>query len=198
MRKRAVVAVVFGLMAQTGVWWLWWQHNRLISEENHVMEMVQAALILLAMIGFTVAAAREGKGTVHRCFWGGLALLCATFVILEVDTRGMDAPVFNSLFHGTVRDLWLAGLWILAAGLILRQARAAWHLLWSWLRTEGGLAMASAGGLWLASAVCDKSGLFTDDHHFVEELIEVSASILMLLSAVLAVQPRRPTAPADS
>ena len=124
----------------------------------------------------------------RRTLFGSLALFYATFIILEVDTRAFNAPWFNWCFNGAVRDLWLGGLWVIAGGCFFRFWRDTWRLFTEWVASLAGVCLLAAGGFWLASGACDKVRFFPGSHHFVEELLEVNAGILMLLCAVLTLR----------
>jgi len=69
------------------------------------------------------------------------------------------------------------------AALLDSRARVVWLFFRQWLPGPAGACLLAAGGLWVLSALCDKLHLFPNQHHFVEELLETNASILMLGAA---------------
>jgi hypothetical protein len=179
--KRASLLVLF-LAAQSAVWWFVWQHNPMISEENSIMENFQVVCLLLGitLLAWTVVL----RGTVtRREVLLGLALLYATFLILEVDTRGWNAPWLSKVFNGRIRDLWLGSLWLALAITCWRNATLVWKSGLSWLCSPSGALTVLAGLFWVASSVVDKLGLFPLTHHFPEELLETNATLLMILAA---------------
>lgn len=188
-----VCSILLGLSA---LWTLGWLQNPLLSEENGPMENFQAAALLMGLIPCCWAVVRD-QSLAQRILCGGLALLFATFIVLEVDIRKFDAPLLNKLFNGRIRDLWLGVLWGVAGILFLRHRSAVWQRFTQWLFSGAGWYMLAAGGLWVCSAIVDKLSLFPESHHFFEELLEINATFLMFVSALLTVKTRR-QAPTDA
>lgn len=179
------------LLVQTLLWSWGWLRFPLLSEENGAMENYQAILLFLGIIPCLWAAVRA-KELAQRILCGSLALHFVSFIVLEVDTRQLDAPLFNKLFNGRIRDLWLGSLWLIAGMVFLRHRLPTWRRFMQWLSSQAGRYMLAAGVLWLISGLCDKLGLFPESHHFLEELLEVNACVLMLISAFLTFKGQGP------
>ncbi len=78
---------------------------------------------LLAGILLLVGALRATADGANRVLFLGLILWYFTLVVLEVDTRKMDAPPWRiGVTKGPLRGLWLGGLWVSAALLFARCA----------------------------------------------------------------------------
>lgn len=164
-----------------------------VQVENGLMENLQVAFLLIGGAWFILSARRSATG--ERVLYAGMVVLYLTFLVLEVDLRRYDLPVLNLLLNGVIRDIWLGGLWVLAFIWFLTNWRAAWQAFIRWLRTPGALFLIAAGGLWAASAVVDKLNPIESPslNLFVEELLEINATWLMLASAVLTWRRRSAT-----
>ncbi len=145
------------------------------------MENFQVGCLLVGIL-FLVGAFRSTADVASRVFFLGLILLYFTVAVLEVDTRKMDAPpwlVFVT--NGTVRDLWLGSLWIIAALIFVRgkpyQILSRFH---AWLSTAAGRLLLGSGVLWTVALIAEKQ---FHASAFVEEWLECHASLLMAQSA---------------
>ena len=166
-----------------------------VAREHGPLESLQALGLLLAALGFLGAGAPGQPRSLHALGWS-LALFCLTFFLLEFDTRPFGIEPLTRLTNGPVRDAWLAGLWLAMAGVVLARWRAVWATFRGWLATPSGGAMVAAGAFWLLSQALE-TGPFQDvlGPHFLEELMEVNAVLLMLAAGVLARRcARRPPA----
>lgn len=161
---------------------LWKQYDHDLARENGPMENIEAACLMAGML-VLVWHARRFQLRPQRIVAAGFALLFGTFLVLEVDVRESDLRPLIIALNGRIRDLWLGSLWLGALLLFWRDKWSIWRLCLQWLRTSAGLLMLCAGALWIASAGVDKA-LIVDKDLFLEELLEVPATILMLASAL--------------
>ncbi len=183
MREQRVFFWILGYAGISVFWWVLWRSHPQITAENHVMENFQVGCLLVGIL-FLVGTLRSTADVASRVFFLGLILLYFTVVVLEVDTRKMDAPrwlVFVT--NGTVRDLWLGSLWIIAALIFVRgkpyQILSRFH---AWLSTAAGRLLLGSGVLWTVALIAEKQFYVSA---FVEEWLECHAGLLMAQSAWL-------------
>ncbi len=188
MKAKTLVWVTAFLLVQSALWWWWWRQNPMISNEHGPMENLQVLALLGGMAGFLWAA--RGTDAAHRVFFTSLALFCFSFAIWEFDTRPFGWDGFNPLYHDVLRDAWIVAMWLVAAFFFWPRARAVCARFWQWLRRPAGWFFLAAAPLWVASGITDKLDLFEGTNHFVEELFEVNACLLMLSSAALTLRTR--------
>ncbi len=166
-----------------------------VAREHGPLESLQALGLLLAALAFLGAGAPRRPRSLGALGWS-LALFCLTFFLLEFDTRPFGVEPLTRLTNGPVRDAWLAGLWLAMAGVVLTRRRAVWATFRGWLATPSGGAMVAAGAFWFLSQALE-TGPLQDvlGPHFLEEMVEVNAVLLMLAAGVLARRcARRPPA----
>lgn len=183
MSERRVLLWILGYAGISVFWWVGWRSDPRIADEHHAMENFQVACLLGGIL-FLVGALRATTDVANRLFFLGLILLFFTLVVLEVDTREMDAPQWLIwVTNGGFRDLWLGGLWVIVA---LIYARGEPHRIlgrfYAWLSTAAGRLMLGAGVLWAVASIAEKQ------FHvgaFVEEWLECQAGLLMAHSAWL-------------
>jgi hypothetical protein len=116
-------------------------------------------------------------------------LFFATFALREFDVRkGEWPPLAVSVLSGTVRNLWLGGLWLLIGYFAYRQRANLLTFGWKWLKSPPGRILLVAGLFWVVAATVDKANAFGTRRRnlLAEELIEVDAALLMALSAVIS------------
>jgi len=182
MKKTLSALVLFALIANT-LFWLAQKDQPRISAENGPMENFQ--LVCLGMGFFLwLAASFSSKDGGKKTILLSLALFHVSFFVLELDTRDFDAPLLNKSFNGRIRDAWLGALWLLATIVVFRQGKSVLAAFLDWLKTSSGIVMLLSGIFWLVSGLIDKSLLGHKDL-YCEELMEVNATLLMLISAVL-------------
>jgi len=173
-------------------------HRTLVEtfRENGPIEGFQAILYGVAAVCFAVAAVRSGD-RLHRLTFAGLALFVACLMLRELDFTHSGLPTLAYLVNGPplVVVAGLAWLGFAAAAWRGRGGLVATGL--AWLRGRGGVPL-------LAAAVLLLVGSLFDHHAFPlsrtadmvgEEVLELFASALVLLSAVAALHagaaPRR-------
>jgi hypothetical protein len=185
MVTKSAVAAVNAVLAGQSALWYWYAKRPVaagVSSEHGPLEDFQVFSIGL---GFLLVLARAGKADLRaeRFLFFGMALLFATFVLLEYDTRAIGSPLVVYLFNGRLRDVWLGALWAIMIMAFLFEMRGVWIQFWRWLPTGAGWMLLAAGIFWTLGALQEKSNFIPEADHFVEELFEVNASLLMLFSA---------------
>ena len=169
-----------------------WRSGRPVQMENGPMENLQVAFLLVGCVLLFTSAVRN----VHpnRMLNMGLGLFYLTFIILEVDLRPYNLPTINAIWNGRVRDAWLAGLWIVAALWSMRSRIAIWESFRAWLPSAAGILLIIAGLFWLTSGAIDKLHPIRSKplSLFVEEILEINATWLMLVSAWVSTRGCRP------
>jgi len=183
MREQRVFFWILGYAGISVFWWVLWRSHPQITAENHAMEHFQVGCLLVGIL-FLVGTLRSTADVASRVFFLGLILLYFTVVVLEVDTRKMDVPrwlVFVT--NGTVRDLWLGSLWIIAALIFVRgrpyRILSRFH---AWFSTAAGRLLLGSGVLWTVALIAEKQFYVSA---FVEEWLECHAGLLMAQSAWL-------------
>lgn len=174
---------MFIVLGINTVVWLGLKNHPGISAENGPMENFQAACLAISFL-LWVTASLLSKNHSEKILLSALALFSLTFLILEVDTRSFDAPLFNKLFNGKIRNAWLGALWLVVGLFFLRSAKITWAGFLYWMKTWSGILMVASGAFWIASGLIDK-GLVGQKDFYREELMETYATLLMALSAGL-------------
>ena len=169
--------------------WLWAASTtrRWIFAENGPMENFQVGCLLL---GAAVLAwqARDAKQPHERLFFAALALFFATFALREFDVRKGNWPIASTILAGTVRNIWLGGLWLVLGCFAYRHRAKVLTFAWKWLGSRAGRILLVAGLFWVVAAGVDKVDAFGTKRRnlLAEELIEVNAALLMALSAIIS------------
>jgi hypothetical protein len=185
LRFLPAISVALTLVVHTALWFLCRSYYPLISVENGPMEIFQAVALLGGCAILAWRASRV-ESTHDRLLLLGLAIFYLTFVFGEIDTRVLASPFLELVFDGAVRNLLLGLLWGGAFVAFFRHRHLTWRRFREWLPSAGGILLLTAGGFWLVSGGIDKLHLLPGTHHFFEELAEVNAVMLMLLTALHA------------
>ncbi|MGH8527120.1 MAG: hypothetical protein ACREXY_23820 [Gammaproteobacteria bacterium] len=168
--------------------WLWAAavHPK-IYVENGPMENFQVGCLGVGGVLFVWRAWLVDERAA-RVLFAALALFYVTFLIREFDTRKFDVPIVTSVLSGTVRNVWLGGLWVVAGYFIYRSRGSVAPFGRRWLATPGGRLLLLAGVFWVLGAGVDKAELFGSKPRdmLAEELLEVNAALLMLISAIVS------------
>ena len=124
----------------------------------------------------------------ERLLFVALALFFVTFALREFDVRKGDWPVASTILSGTVRNLWLGGLWLIIAWHGYRHRANAWAFGWRWLKSGAGRVILIAGLFWILGAAVDKIHPFGSRRRNMlgEELLEANAALLMTFSALVS------------
>lgn len=186
MRPLAWIGLAVLLVIATLLWlWAAAVHPG-IYVENGPMENFQVGCLGVGGVLF-LWRAWLAKAGVERVVFAALALFYLTFLIREFDTRKFDVPMVTSVLSGTVRNVWLGALWVVAGYFIYRSRATVFGWGWRWLGTPAGRLFLAAGVFWVLGAAVDKLELFGSKPRdmLVEELLEVNAALLMAIVAVV-------------
>jgi hypothetical protein len=184
---------IFLVFLNVAIWSLGWLYVPDISGENHRMENVQAASLLLGSIIFLIVSYRASEKP-SRILFISLALFYINIFLLEIDLRNVEN--YDTLLIGINppgRDYWLTAAWIVVVGFFLFNARKTLSAFFSWWKTPQGLVITVAGLFYFASVPFDDNLLNLEfkTNKFLEEIMENIATTLMLLCAVLTLASKR-------
>ncbi len=184
---------MFLVFLNGAIWSLGWLYVPDISGENHGMENVQAASLLLGSIIFLIASYRASEKP-FRILFLALGLFYIHFFLLEIDLRKVEN--YDILLIGINppgRDYWLTAAWIVVVGFFLFNARKTLSASLAWLRTPQGLVIMAAGLFYVASIPFDDNllNLESKTNKFLEEIMDNIATSLMLLCAVLTLASKQ-------
>ena len=185
-RARSVI-VMTAVLALFSAAWLWLGTKRPgIFVEHGPMENFQAICITLGLL-FLVWQMFQVESA-PRIIAAGVALLYATFLIVEFDTRELGWRAAAAVLNGPVRNTWLAILWVALAIWALRYRVFLVATLRQWVWSAAGLFLVAAGLFWVAGGIVDKLKLLGSGPRNLlgEELLETNAALLMLLAAIAA------------
>ncbi len=195
---KILVLSIFLVFLNAAIWSLGWLYVPDISRENHGMENVQAASLLLGSIVFLIASYRASEKP-FRILFISLGLFYMNFFLLEIDLRNVEN--YDTLLIGINppgRDYWLTAAWIVVVGFFLFNARKTLSAFLAWLKTPQGLVIMAAGLFYFASVPFDDSllNLEPKTNKFLEEIMDNIATSLMLLCAVLTLASKQNPHPA--
>ncbi len=184
---------IFLVFLNVAVWSLGWLYVPGISGENHGMENVQAACLLLGSIIFLIASYRASERP-FRILFISLGLFYMNFFLLEIDLRNVEN--YDTLLIGINppgRDYWLTAAWIVVVGFFLFNAKETLSAFLAWLKTPQGLVIMAAGLFYFASVPFDDNLLNLESkiNKFLEEIMDNIATSLMLLCAVLTLASKQ-------
>ncbi len=180
-------------LINTVIWVVLYQFQWVTPEENGGMENVQAAEMLLSTFFFLVIVRSRGE-RLERVFFSSLALLCVTFFLREVDIEKLGFnPVITWLGSGFGRNLWLGVAWLVFLLIFSFHARKLCKIFLTWLNSLAGRTMLLAGLFFILAWPLDKNvfPISRLSAQFYEELLELNASILMLLSSCFSFLTRK-------
>lgn len=167
-----------------------WRYDQRVMEERHIIEMSQAALLMIACGIHAVRVFRCASMRDSTCRMG-LALLCLTLAVRETDIDEFGAstlwPVAESVLRGILVMLWVV------LGVVVGRRYAL--LLPAWRQAAFGscaVYTVAGGMLYLLSYPFDKTmvPLAASPSMFVEEALQMNACILMLAAATLPIARR--------
>ena len=184
---------IFLVFLNVAIWSLGWLYVPDIYGENHGMENVQAASLLLGSIIFLIASYRASERP-FRILFISLGLFYMNFLLLEVDLRNVEN--YDLLLIGINppgRDYWLTAAWIVVVGFFLFNARETLSAFLAWLKTPQGWVIMAAGLFYFASVPFDDNLLNLEPkiNKFLEEIMDNIATSLMLLCAVLTLASKQ-------
>jgi hypothetical protein len=184
VRKSAsILLVVISLALVSGGFIHLRQNYPDIARENGPMENFQLACLGFG-IGLLAWGSHRSSTRGEKILCGGLALFYATLMVSELDFRPYNLPLLNQMTKGLVRNVALGFAWSVALVAFVKNRAAVWSRFLIWVRSGPGLMLLVAGGFWLTSGLIDKS-ILPPKSLFNEELMEINATLLMLISAFL-------------
>ena len=160
--------------------------NTQIYAENGLMENMQAFVLVIACITFLTVAVfnkKAAKAILLFCFF-----LCYSFILREVDVEDFDVPYILKLIgSGTGRNaILLVGfvticIYALSNGYSNFKKAAV-----EFIKTRAGILLVLGGVLLFAGDSFETRNTILH-HVFFEEIFELSAYILILLSSLAVV-----------
>ena len=184
---------IFLVFLNVAIWGLGWLYVPDISRENHGMENVQAASLLLGSIVFLIASYRASEKP-FRILFISLGLFYMNFFLLEIDLRRVENyDTLLIVINQQGRYYWLTAAWIVVVGFFLFNARKTSSAFLAWLKTPQGLVIMAAGLFYVASVPFDDNllNLESKTNKFLEEIMDNIATSLMLLCAVLTLASKQ-------
>lgn len=167
--------------------YLLWRRDRQIIDENQLIENLQFALLLSAC---AVHALRAGlrRLPLDTLCRAGLALLCLSFAVREVDIDKLGTAAAWPMVEWWLRAA-LVLMWIVFVGFAVVQLDV--------LRTNWRAALFSAcaaftvagGGLYVASVPLDQMvlPLSQANARFCEEAVQLNATLMLFAAATTAI-----------
>jgi hypothetical protein len=163
------------------------------------MENFQVGCLVLGagVLAWRACAAKQPH---ERVFFVALALFFATFALREFDVRKGEWPIASTILAGTIRNLWLGGLWLVLGYFAYRYRSNVRTFGLKWLGSRAGRILLVAGLFWIVAAAVDKADAFGTKRRnlLAEELIEVNAALLMALSAIISLMRSQNTLAEDA
>ncbi len=160
------------------------QHG--VHAENGLFENIQAVYLISAALLY--AASSLGNRLTERVELAGLALLCFSFSLREIDIELIGLPQFIEQFlTGDGRTATLLVLWSCYFAFLLRQPVELSVLIKRQFDTGLSRYLLMSAGLLLTGALFDR-GLITPYHpRLFEELLEVNAYLLLFIPAAKSI-----------
>jgi uncharacterized YccA/Bax inhibitor family protein len=197
---RSVSILLAALMLMSLACWSGWLADPHLSDENHLMENVQALALMLAWLVHGWRAWHADKTSVAFTLHAGLSLLSYSFLLRELDISELDAP-------GAVAWTWtehiLRGIgwacWVFFFIHAFRRIGRIWMLRWQLLATPLMIATLCGGFLMAAAWPFDKKkfeALPESTSEFIEELLELNAYIILFVASASDALPAAQTADA--
>lgn len=183
--------LIASLLCTTGAFFLWLGDEEIVKED-HLIENTQVALLLLA---FAVHGGRAvlRPSPLDRLVRIGLALLCLSMLLRELDIHRLVSPAAELTLRGMVVVGWVAYVAVVVPRLdALWQGR--WRLIFSWC----GIFTAAAMGLYAFSLPFDKMLIPLPEYtaKFIEQgVLQLNATIFFFTAAALTprLSPETPT-----
>ena len=157
-----------------------------IHAENALFENIQAVCLIFAAILYAASSLRNRS--TERVEFVGLALLCFSFSLREIDIELIGLPQFIEQFlTGDGRTATLLVLWSCYFAFLLRQPVELSVLIKRQFDTGLSRYLLMSAGLLLTGALFDR-GLITPYHpRLFEELLEVNAYLLLFIPAAKSI-----------
>jgi hypothetical protein len=158
--------------------------------ENGPLELFEIALLLIAVILFGWRARQAGPPV--RLINVTASVLCASFLIWEIEFRGTAMPAgFVKLFHDDEgKELMMLAIGVALAAYLLAQRRYWRGAVRALLRPQ--LAAYIAGGMMLALGALFEGQAGPKIWIALEEVSEMNAFVLLILAALAVPYRERP------
>jgi hypothetical protein len=184
------VVVAGCAMVSLGSFALWKAVNGVL-EENHLIESSQAAFLALAA-GLHLVRIRSATILETASYHATLALLSFSLLLREMDIDRFGTALFWRAAELVLRG-GVAVLWFVVAWQLWRHRSVLFHVRRRILFSPCSLIVWAAIGLYGISWFFDKSviPLSVDTSRFFEETIQLNATWLLAVAALLAPGPER-------
>lgn len=162
------------------------------AEESGGIENVQATLCFLSVLWFAAASWKRAPGA-ERLFCAGLALLCFSFFMREVDVQEFNVPRWLKwLCSPAGRNLWLAACWVVFGIVAFGHRRDLLRLSRRWLRSSPGHLLLATGGLFILAHLFDAHvvPIAKSAARLWEEVIESNGFVLLWICSLNCLRPR--------
>jgi hypothetical protein len=180
--------IILAVSINTAIWLIFKNHPG-IYLENGPMENFQAVCLGLGFL-LWLSASFGSANRAKKILLVGLALFHLLFLVNEIDTRKLDMPILTKFLQGRIRNVWLWSLWAAVGFFFFKNAKSVWNEFLHWIKTSSGILMLVSGVFWIASGLNDKALIGRKDL-YIEELMEVNSTLLMLLSAIFLLRTKK-------
>ena len=157
-----------------------------VHAENALFENIQAVCLIFAALLYALSS--FGNKSIDRIELIGLALLCFSFSLRELDIELVGLPTLIEQFLvGKGRTATLLVLWSGYLALLFRQPIGLFDLIKR--QFDSGLVgyLLIAACLLVCGAVFDRGILMPNHPQLYEELLEVNAYLLLFIPAAKAI-----------
>jgi hypothetical protein len=171
-----IVAYVLHLMRQ-------W--DPLLAEEDHLMEWTQAAFLCWAGVSHFRRGRRNFGDPVAWAVFGGLALLCASFLARELDIDSWGTPLFGKTLEAVLRGLLIIS-WSCFARFLWKNFKLLYQAFPSTIGTPIIVLTVIGGSFYLASWPLEKElfSLPENTMKFWGQLLQIFACTLFFMSSL--------------
>jgi hypothetical protein len=184
---RSVSILLAALLLLSLACWRGWLVDPHLSDENHLMENVQALALMLAWFVHGWRAWHTDRTKVSFTLHAGLSLLSYSFLLRELDISEFDAP-------GELAWTWtehlLRGIgwtcWVFFLIHFFGRVKRIWTLRWQLLANPLMIATLCGAVLMVAAWPFDKKkfdALPESTSEFIEELLELNAYIILFVAS---------------
>jgi len=153
-----------------------------IYAENGLIENIQVVILIIAYIVYLLTAALEKRS--ERLILIFCALLCYSFILREVDVERLNIPyILISIGSGVGRNVTIFIAFAAIAYVALRNYSCYKKVAIRFIKTNSGYFLMAGGVFLFIGDFFEKHNLISH-HIFFEEMFELSAYVLILLSSL--------------